>query len=106
MHQGGWMSEALDRISTGPEKGGRDDRLSRRQKGTDMAHKKVMNTGFPGEQKPSAAKHTLNPTGRPPATSQATANMGAPDKQHDPKRRGGSFEGAGDHARTGNPGHQ
>jgi hypothetical protein len=45
--------------------------------------------------------------GVPPAGAQP-ANRGETNafQQHDASRRAGSFAGAGNHPRTGNPGHQ
>ena len=37
---------------------------------------------------------------------EAAARMAADAEQHDAKGRQGSFEGAGEHARTGSPGHE
>jgi len=53
-------------------------------------------------QKPSAAKRTMNP----PQGGRAHSPGAGPDQQHDARGRQGSFEGKGEHARTGNPGHQ
>ena len=58
-----------------------------------------------GSQKTFAAKRRINP---PQARGDAHArrNTGAPFQQEDVKRRLGSFEGAGEHARTGSRGHE
>ena len=58
-----------------------------------------------GSQKTFAAKRTMNPPLGDGSHQQATG-MGNAQQQHDAKNRQGSFEGAGEHARTGNPGHQ
>lgn len=64
-----------------------------------MAHKKTIDPAGTSGQKPQAAKRTVNPPGN--------AGTSAPaDQQQDAKNRKGSFEGKGDHARTGNRGHQ
>jgi hypothetical protein len=57
-----------------------------------------------GSQKTFASKRTMNPPfdGR----HQQADGMGNASQQHDAKGRQGSFEGAGKHARTGNPGHE
>ncbi len=67
-------------------------------------HEERPNDNEPQGMKKSAAKHTLNPPqgghGHPQDGKQPT------DQQHDASRRMGSFEGKGEHARTGNRGHQ
>jgi hypothetical protein len=66
-----------------------------------MAHHEEKPSEY-GEQKPSAAKRTVNPP-----HGGATQSPGAPaDQQHDAKGRQGSFAGKGEHARTGNRGHE
>ncbi len=47
-------------------------------------------------------------TGVPPVGDDQPANRGANNAfgQHDSAKRQGGFEGAGNHARTGNPSHQ
>ena len=47
-------------------------------------------------------------TGVPPVEGEASANIRGQKafQYHDPENRLGSFEGTGDHARTGNRGHQ
>lgn len=56
-----------------------------------------------GSQKTFAAKRTMNT----PAGGSHQGNVQSQDKflEQDPKRRLGGFESAGEHARTGNPGH-
>jgi hypothetical protein len=57
-----------------------------------------------GSNKTFANKRTMNPpTGE--GSHQADTGMGTADQQHDAANRLGSFEGKGNHARTGNPGH-
>jgi hypothetical protein len=51
-----------------------------------------------------ADKRTMNPTGRGGHQPNTGANQG--DQTHDAKNRLGSFEGKGEHARTGHRGHQ
>jgi hypothetical protein len=59
-----------------------------------------------GSQKSFASKRTINPPGDG-HHQQPTGQTGdAAGQEHDEKRRIGGFEGAGEHARTGNPGHQ
>jgi len=57
-----------------------------------------------GANRTFAAKRTMNPPQGDPA-NQANKEGNATQEQ-DAKRRLGSFEGAGEHARTGNPGHE
>jgi hypothetical protein len=57
-----------------------------------------------GSQKTFAAKRTLNPPGA--GSHQASTGDNKAFQQHDLDRRLGDFEGAGNHARTGNRGHQ
>jgi hypothetical protein len=56
-----------------------------------------------GSQKTFAAKRTMNDTGGGGHQANTGARKGF--QNQDPKRRLGGFEGAGEHARTGNPGH-
>lgn len=58
-----------------------------------------------GSQKTFASKRTMNPPGGNPSHQQATG-MGNASQQQDAAHRQGSFAGAGQHPRTGNPGHQ
>jgi hypothetical protein len=60
-------------------------------------HAKSISKGFKSEQ-----------PGVPPTAGEQSANTGDSKafQQHDASGRSGSFEGAGKHARTGNPGHQ
>jgi hypothetical protein len=59
-----------------------------------------------GSQKSFASKRTINPPGDG-HHQQPTGQTGdAAGQQHDEKGRQGSFETAGEHARTGSPGHQ
>lgn len=58
-----------------------------------------------GTNKTFAAKRTMNPpntSGRRGVNNTTTGAF----QQHDALRRMGSFEGTGEHARTGNRGHQ
>ncbi len=57
-----------------------------------------------GSQKTFASRRTMNPPGE--GTNQATTGDNNAFQQHDAANRLGSFEGAGNHARTGNRGHQ
>ena len=70
-----------------------------------MASKKKHKDPGKGSQKTFASKRTLNPSfsGR---GRHAGSSQGSGFQQHDAQRRLGSFEGAGEHARTGNRGHQ
>ena len=58
-----------------------------------------------GSQKTFASKRTMNP---PQGNASHQGNTGSVKafQQHDTSRRQGSFEGRGNHARTGNPGHE
>jgi hypothetical protein len=58
-----------------------------------------------GNQKTFAAKRTINPSFTP-GHQHAGSRTVSGFQQHDARRRLGSFEGAGEHARTGNRGHQ
>jgi hypothetical protein len=69
-----------------------------------MAHKKNAGKSGPkGGRRTFASKRIVNPPrgGRHPDTT-----GGAADQQHDAANRQGSFETKGEHARTGNPGHE
>jgi hypothetical protein len=55
-------------------------------------------------QKTFAAKRTMNPSFS--GNQHQGSNMRDSFQQHDAKRRMGGFEQAGEHARTGNRGHQ
>jgi len=63
------------------------------------------NTHGKGSNKTYSAKRTMNPPQGDGSHQQAT-NTGKADQQQDPARRLGGFESAGEHARTGNRGHQ
>jgi hypothetical protein len=69
-----------------------------------MASKKNKSPGK-GSQKTFASKRSLNLSfsGR---GQHAGSRPGSGFQQHDAQGRQGSFEGAGEHACTGNPGHQ
>jgi len=56
-----------------------------------------------GTQKSFASKRTMNPTGGAGQAAHADTRR---FQQHDAAGRQGSFEGTGNHARTGNRGHQ
>jgi hypothetical protein len=63
-----------------------------------MAHKENFNRGNEAQNR-SGARRVMDP-------SQAGHGQRPADQQHDAKGRQGSFEGKGEHARTGNRGHQ
>jgi hypothetical protein len=70
-----------------------------------MAHKK--HRGVKGKAKNWASKRTMNtPAGPGPRPDTKGVSGGAGFQEHDAKNRLGSFASAGEHARTGNPGHQ
>lgn len=69
-----------------------------------MANKKKRKPSK-GENKTFANKRTLNAP-QNPGDQAADTNAGAPFQEHDTQRRLGSFEGTGEHARTGSRGHQ
>ena len=56
-----------------------------------------------GKNKTWASKRTANP---PQPHGEQPLNTTATFQSHDAKGRMGGFEGAGEHARTGNRGHQ
>ncbi len=58
-----------------------------------------------GKNKGFAGKRTMNPAGGMGSQQQNTGAHAA-FQEHDPSNRMGSFEGKGEHARTGNRGHQ
>ena len=60
-------------------------------------HSQSISKGFKSKQ-----------PGVPPAVGKPSANAGESNafQQHDAAKRAGSFAGAGNHPRTGNPGHQ
>jgi hypothetical protein len=66
-------------------------------------HKKQKSPGK-GTNQTWASKRRINPADSRGDASAATS--GAPFQEHDVQRRLGSFEGAGDHARTGSRGRQ
>jgi hypothetical protein len=66
-----------------------------------MAHKKKPGKG---QEKTFASERTMNPTGSGGHQPDKGKNQGF--QPHDPANRLGSFEGKGEHARTGNRGHQ
>ncbi|MBY0526995.1 MAG: hypothetical protein K2R98_26615 [Gemmataceae bacterium] len=68
-----------------------------------MAHSKGKSPKK-GSNKDFAAKRTMNPPGAGSHQGNTGDNKGF--QQHDPANRLGSFEGTGNHARTGNRGHQ
>jgi len=70
-----------------------------------MSAQKKTKSAKKGQNKTFAAKRTVNPPQRTRG-SKAQSDLGSSFQQHDAKRRLGSFEGAGEHARTGNRGHQ
>jgi hypothetical protein len=61
-----------------------------------------------GSGKKFAERRTVNPAQGPEAGRQdaVPSNEGPQHQEQDPARRLGSYEGAGEHARTGNPGHE
>jgi hypothetical protein len=69
-----------------------------------MANKKKRKQSK-GENKTYASKRTLN-TPQSPGDQSSGTNTGASFQEHDAQRRLGSFEGTGEHARTGSRGHQ
>jgi len=58
-----------------------------------------------GSQKTFASKRTMNPSSGG-GTKQVHSNTKDAFQEQDAARRLGGFEGAGEHARTGNRGHQ
>lgn len=71
---------------------------------TPMAHKKNAGSSVPaGNQSPFGPKKRVN---QPEGGQKADTTGGASDQQHDAAGRQGSFEGKGEHARTGNRGRQ
>jgi hypothetical protein len=71
-----------------------------------MAARKRGKSPKKGSQQTFASRRTVNPTGRGRGSQPINPNAGASFHEHDPRRRLGSFEGAGEHARTGNRGRQ
>jgi hypothetical protein len=69
-----------------------------------MSHKKKNKSPKKGMNKTFASRRTLNPT----AGHEGPQNLKAPSsfQAHDALNRMGSFETRGEHARTGNRGHQ
>lgn len=68
-------------------------------------HKKQNKSASKGSNQSFADRRTANPPhgGANPAHADT---QGAPFHEQDAERRLGSFEGKGEHARTGNRGHQ
>src|SRR5437764_198330 len=79
--------------------GGPAGRLNR----TSMAGKKKSSKK--GSNKTFASKRTMNPPQAGDSHPHGTETTGS-FQQHDAQRRLGGFEGRGEHARTGNRGHQ
>jgi len=69
-----------------------------------MAKSKKKSPGK-GSHKTFASGRTPNPP-NPHPQGEEPLNATAPFQEHDARRRLGSFEGKGEHARTGNRGHQ
>jgi hypothetical protein len=70
-----------------------------------MSDEKKKKRSKKGSQKSFASKRTMNPPQEDGSHQEATG-MGNAAQEHDEARRLGSFEGTGEHARTGNPGHE
>jgi hypothetical protein len=64
-----------------------------------------MSKKHKGSQKTFASKRTMNPP-QPGGSHQANTGDNKAFQQHDVDRRLGDYEGTGNHARTGNRGHQ
>jgi len=65
---------------------------------------KKHKSGKKGSEKTFAAKRTMNQPGK--GSHQANTGDSNTFQQHDAANRLGGYEGAGNHARTGNRGHQ
>jgi hypothetical protein len=87
----------------GPRKGGRG--AGRAPKPNTMASHKKHRSPSKGRNKTFAARRTMNPT-LDRGSHQASSGDNNAFQQHDRSRRLGGFEGAGNHARTGNRGHK
>jgi hypothetical protein len=70
-----------------------------------MASHQKHKSASKGSNKTFASRRTMNP---PQGDGSHQGNTGSPKafQQHDAARRLGDFEGTGNHARTGNRGHQ
>lgn len=90
------MTEPFTAVKGGPGRGG-----SRCPQLHTMAKKR--NAAPKGGNKTFASKRTMNP---PQGGHAAEAGSNKAFQQHDTTRRLGSFEGTGNHARTGNRGHE
>jgi hypothetical protein len=69
-----------------------------------MSHNRKGKSARKGSQKTFAAQRTMNPSFSGNQGQEPTLNDAF--QEHDAKRRMGGFEQAGEHARTGNRGHQ
>ena len=70
-----------------------------------MSKHKKHKSSSKGSNKTFASKRTINPPAGDGSHQASTGDNNA-FQQHDLNRRLGDFEGAGNHARTGNRGHQ
>lgn len=72
-----------------------------------MSENKKQKSPGKGNQKSFASKRTMNPPqGMVPPENAAQEGSNKAFQQHDANRRLGDYEGRGNHARTGNRGHQ
>ncbi len=99
---GTWLAlEETGQFSLGPKKGGPGPDAG--PEPTVMGHKKGK-SGRKGSQKSFASRRTINPSSS--GNSQPSSVTTGSFQEHDAQGRQGSFETAGEHARTGNRGHQ
>jgi hypothetical protein len=68
-----------------------------------MSSHKKQKSASKGQNQTPASRRTANPPGHPRGRETCP---GAGFQEQDAKRRLGSFEGAGEHGRTGSRGHQ
>src|SRR5438094_75916 len=99
MTQDGWKGTRC--FVSGPEKGGPGAGASQVPKPEAMSTHKKHKSPSKGSNKTPASKRTINPP-LGDGSHQADTGSNTAFQQHDQAHRQGSFEGAGNHARTGN----
>lgn len=87
-----------------PKKGGLGVGLGVGRRNAHDMSKHKGKSGSKGSQKTFASKRTINPSSS--GHQGAEPNYNGTFQEEDPKRRLGGFETTGEHARTGNRGHQ
>jgi hypothetical protein len=88
-----------------PRKGGRGGRVRAGRLNPNIMKGKKSTSGM-GAKSTFGSRRSMNPPAAAGGQGSSTPDANKSFQQMDPKRRQGSFEGAGRHARAGSRGHQ